>query len=69
MPVMDGLEAARAIRASGNEVPIVALTADAMPSDARLAMAAGMDDHIAKPVRGHVLSKLLLRVGRMRSAS
>ncbi len=56
MPVMDGCEAARTIRAWEREhartrVPIVALTANALPSDRDRCLAAGMDGHIAKPVR------------------
>ncbi len=52
MPVMDGLTAARAIRASERQdrrVPIVALTGNAMPGDREACVAAGMDDYLAKP--------------------
>lgn len=53
MPRIDGLAATRAIRAlpgPAAQTPILALTADAMPEDAALCLAAGMDGHLAKPI-------------------
>lgn len=53
MPRMDGLAATRAIRALAaplNAVPILAVTADAMPEDAERCLAAGMNGHLAKPI-------------------
>ncbi|WP_246263316.1 ATP-binding protein [Caulobacter soli] len=54
MPGMDGLAAARAIRAlprPHGAVPIVALTADVLPEQIARCQAAGMDGHVAKPIR------------------
>ncbi len=53
MPVMDGLEATRRIRAmpdTGDVVSIVAMTADAMPEDVVRCLSAGMNAHMAKPI-------------------
>jgi two-component system sensor histidine kinase/response regulator len=51
MSVMDGLEATRRIRADQRfaELPIIAMTANAMASDRQLCLDAGMNDHVAKP--------------------
>lgn len=54
MPVMDGISAARAIRTRGGpnqSTPILALTADAMAENIAACIAAGMDAHVAKPLR------------------
>jgi len=63
MPVMGGLEAAAAIRAlpGGDAVPIVAMTANAFDEDRNLCLAAGMNDHVPKPVDPDVLYQTLLR--------
>jgi signal transduction histidine kinase/CheY-like chemotaxis protein len=62
MPEMDGLEAARRIRARAGTRPrprLVAVTADAMQDDRRSCLEAGMDDYISKPVRLEVLRAAL----------
>ncbi|MFC5301401.1 PAS domain S-box protein [Azospira restricta] len=62
MPVMDGLEATRAIRAlPQGTMPILALTANAFGEDRQRSLAAGMNDHVAKPVDPNVLYAALLR--------
>jgi CheY-like chemotaxis protein len=50
MPVMDGLEATRQIKAEMPDLPIVALTANAFDSDRQAALEAGCDDFLPKPV-------------------
>lgn len=51
MPIMDGYDATRAIRASDSKaIHIVALTANAMPGDEEKCLAAGMDAYIPKPL-------------------
>jgi signal transduction histidine kinase/ActR/RegA family two-component response regulator len=64
MPVMDGFEATRRIRATeppGRRLPIVALTASAFPGDVEACRAAGMDDFVAKPFVFEQLTGALLR--------
>ena len=63
MPVMDGLEATRRIRAlpSGAGVPVIGMTAAAMADDRARCFAAGMVDHLAKPVMPEQLLEVLLR--------
>jgi len=65
MPVMDGYEATRAIRAiesvAGPSVPIVALTADVVQGAMERSLAAGMDDHIAKPFTRRDIALCLAR--------
>ena len=50
MPIMDGLEATKAIKAGHPDLPVVALTANAFDSDRQLAIEAGCDDFLSKPV-------------------
>ena len=63
MPVMDGVTATREIRKEDRfkDLPIVAMTANAMQADRDLCLAAGMDDHVAKPIEPDVLWKVLLK--------
>ncbi len=63
MPVMDGFEATRRIRAleGGVYLPIIAMTAAAMSQDREASAAAGMNDHIAKPVDPRELAETLIR--------
>ncbi|MDP2751869.1 MAG: ATP-binding protein, partial [Rhodocyclaceae bacterium] len=63
MPVMDGFEATRQIRALPENrgcLPIIAMTAAAMEHDRRAAKAAGMDDHVAKPIDPDAFIEALL---------
>jgi two-component system cell cycle response regulator DivK len=50
LPGMDGLEAARAIRARGADIPIIAVSASVMPGDRQRAIEAGSDEFVAKPI-------------------
>ncbi len=63
MPVMDGLQATQAIRhqLGLTDVPIVAMTANAMASDREACLAAGMNDHVGKPFAIDQLVQVLLR--------
>jgi two-component system, sensor histidine kinase and response regulator len=52
MPEMDGLDATRTIREAGfHQIPIVAMTANAMQGDRERCLEAGMNDYVAKPIR------------------
>ncbi len=63
MPVMDGFEATRQIRklSNCNHLPIIAMTASAMPHDRQDCLDAGMNDHVAKPINPVDLINSLLR--------
>ncbi len=72
MPEMDGYEATRRIRAGEagaqhRDVPIIALTANAMVGDRATAIAAGMDDHISKPIDAPALRAAVQRWRVLRS--
>ena len=63
MPVMDGLEAARVIRAMDRDdakrIPIIALTANAFDEDGQRSMQAGLNAHLSKPIQPDVLYETL----------
>ena len=63
MPEMDGVEATRRIRAhtapEGARIPIVAITANVLPDEVEKYLAAGMNDHIGKPVDFDKLLRVL----------
>jgi len=61
MPVMDGYEAAKKIRERNSEIPIVALTANAMQEDIEKSMDAGMQAHLSKPIDISSLNAIFLK--------
>jgi signal transduction histidine kinase/ActR/RegA family two-component response regulator len=74
MPVMDGLQATRAIRADESahhrrRLPIVAMTANAMPSDRMACEDAGMDGFLSKPFKAQELRELLDQYRKPRTAA
>lgn len=70
MPVMDGIEATKAIRSAGHansNVPIIAMTANIFESDRKRCEEAGMDDYVSKPVDVEAIVAVLKRVREERS--
>ena len=61
MPVMDGLEATKKIKAIHPELPIVALTANAFDSDRQLAFDAGCDEFLSKPISSEVCLRTIAK--------
>ncbi len=71
MPVMSGMDATRAIRSNPRfkNLPIIAMTANAMASDREQCLAAGMNDHVAKPIDPDALFGALIRWIRPRDTN
>ena len=74
MPELDGYQATAEIRRQQSErgskrVPIIALTANALPADREKCLAAGMDDYLSKPVRKEDIRAALERAGVLSSES
>ena len=74
MPVMDGVEAAKAIRGSKSlglksQIPIIAMTAYAMTGDKEKFLAAGMNDYISKPVDMAALREVIERITSITSST
>lgn len=61
MPIMNGLEATKAIKEKHPDLPVVALTANAFDSDRQLAEEAGCDDFLSKPVSSEACIETIKR--------
>ena len=59
MPIMDGLEATKRIKEKHPDLPVIALTANAFDSDRQLAIEAGCDDFLSKPVSSEICVKTI----------
>ncbi len=59
MPIMDGLEATRQIRANKDSIPIIALTANDTDEDRKNCLSAGMDNFLSKPIKRSALKEML----------
>ena len=66
MPVMNGLDAARAIRASAHPeaktIPIIAMTANAFDDDVKATLDAGMNAHLAKPINMDNVKEIVVSI-------
>ena len=61
MPVMDGLEATSKIKETHPDLPILALTANAFDSDRQMALKAGCNDFLAKPVNSEKCLEMIAK--------
>ena len=65
MPVMNGYNATKRIRSMDREdaktIPIIAMTANAFEEDKKMALASGMNDHVAKPIDMNVLLPTIMK--------
>ena len=61
MPILDGLQATKRIRSLGKDVPIIAMTANALKGDRERFLDAGMSDYLAKPVDRRLLVEILTK--------
>lgn len=60
MPEMDGLAATKTLRAQGfNDIPIIAMTANAMKGDREICLEAGMNDYITKPIKREIVFEII----------